>query len=70
MPETANQLDLLITDIRALGAVNVALIIALSKCRAVLDEIRVDSHDHPLWCADQRDAIALADAALEKVMAP
>lgn len=47
---------------------NRALRNALETCRRVLDEIWVDSDgEHRLWAKDQKDAIAQADDALEKM---
>jgi len=73
MTETASQLDLLIADIRALGDINIELVVALVTCRTVLDEIyfnsQRDKEDHALWASDQRKAIAMADAVLAKVRA-
>lgn len=73
MPMTSAALEGLIHDINSMGELNIALIVALHRCRTVLDEIwfndQADKEDHALWAVDQRAAIAMADAVMAKVRA-
>ena len=67
MEELLNLAKRITADVQAVCDLNAELIVALNKCRNVLDEICVD-HRFPLWAEDQMEAIAMADAVLAKVM--